>query len=198
MKVHVDEERCEGHGRCYALAPDGVRARRHRQRQGHRRRHRRRRRRGAARLAVANCPEQAITIDEDDLRWATDDHPVVRLGHRLRPHRRRLRRRPVPDLGRAPRAACPVAHTDRYGGAWLPTRHDDVSAIAYDTEHFTSRSIVMSEFRPPLEIAPAGIAPPDLVGPALPQGRPAAAAAGVRAAGHRQARGRRPATTARS
>ena len=21
MKVHVDEERCEGHGRCYALAP---------------------------------------------------------------------------------------------------------------------------------------------------------------------------------
>ena len=21
MKVHVDEERCEGHGRCYALGP---------------------------------------------------------------------------------------------------------------------------------------------------------------------------------
>ena len=21
MKVHVDEDRCEGHGRCYALAP---------------------------------------------------------------------------------------------------------------------------------------------------------------------------------
>lgn len=65
MKVHVDEERCEGHGRCYVLAPsvfeaddlgngqargDGVVA------QGEEDR---------ARLAAANCPEHAITIDED-------------------------------------------------------------------------------------------------------------------------------------
>ena len=57
-------------------------------------------------------------------------------------------------------SGCPIAHTGRYGGAWLPTRHADVSAIAYDTERFTSRSIVMSEFRPPLELAPMGIAPP--------------------------------------
>ena len=55
---------------------------------------------------------------------------------------------------------CPIAHTDRYGGAWLPTTHADVAEIAYDTEHFTSRSILMSQFRPPLELAPAGIAPP--------------------------------------
>ena len=60
------------------------------------------------------------------------------------------------------RATCPVAHTDRYGGAWLPVRHADVSAVAYDTEHFTSRSVVMSELRPgPDELpAPIGIAPP--------------------------------------
>lgn len=58
------------------------------------------------------------------------------------------------------RDTCPIAHTDRYGGAWLPTTHADVSAIAYDTQRFTSRSIIMSPFRPPLEIAPAGIAPP--------------------------------------
>jgi cytochrome P450 len=58
------------------------------------------------------------------------------------------------------RETCPVAHTDRYGGAWLPTRHEDVAAIAYDTERFTSRSIVMSAHRPPLELAPEGIAPP--------------------------------------
>ena len=32
--------------------------------------------------------------------------------------------------------------------------------MAYDTERFTSRSVVMSEFRPPMELAPAGIAPP--------------------------------------
>jgi ferredoxin len=65
MKVHVDEKRCEGHGRCYALAPavfepddvgdgkaigDGTVPLEERDR---------------ARLAAANCPEQAITIDED-------------------------------------------------------------------------------------------------------------------------------------
>jgi ferredoxin len=64
MKVHVDEDRCEGHGRCYALAPnvfepddigngqavgDGTVAPDEQDR---------------ARLAAANCPEQAITIDE--------------------------------------------------------------------------------------------------------------------------------------
>ena len=58
------------------------------------------------------------------------------------------------------RTECPVAHTERYGGAWLPTRHEDIAAIAYDTERFTSRSVVMSEFRAPLELAPQGIAPP--------------------------------------
>lgn len=58
------------------------------------------------------------------------------------------------------RETCPVAHTERYGGAWLPTRFDDIAAIAYDTERFTSRSIIVSEFRPPIEFAPAGIAPP--------------------------------------
>ena len=40
------------------------------------------------------------------------------------------------------RDECPFARTERYNGAWLPTRHTDVSAIAYDTEHFTSRSVV--------------------------------------------------------
>ena len=64
MKVHVDEDRCEGHGRCYALAPvvfepddignaqvlgDGSVPPGEEDR---------------ARLAAANCPEQAITIDE--------------------------------------------------------------------------------------------------------------------------------------
>ena len=58
------------------------------------------------------------------------------------------------------RERCPMAHTTRYGGAWLPTRYDDVAAVAYDTDHFTSRSVVVSEFRPPFELAPEGIAPP--------------------------------------
>ena len=58
------------------------------------------------------------------------------------------------------RERCPVAHTERYGGAWLPTRHADVSAIAHDNERFSSRSVLVTNHRPPLEMAPAGIAPP--------------------------------------
>jgi cytochrome P450 len=58
------------------------------------------------------------------------------------------------------RRTCPVAHSDRYGGVWLPTRHEDVAAIANDTEHFSSRSIIVTEHRPPDFLAPEGIAPP--------------------------------------
>ncbi len=65
MRVRVDDERCEGHGRCYALAPvvfqpddlgnaqvvgDGTVPPGEEDR---------------ARLAAANCPEVAITIEED-------------------------------------------------------------------------------------------------------------------------------------
>jgi cytochrome P450 len=39
------------------------------------------------------------------------------------------------------RRECPVAHTDRWGGSWLPTRYEDVSAIAHDVEHFSSRHV---------------------------------------------------------
>ncbi len=60
------------------------------------------------------------------------------------------------------RDRCPVAHSDRFGGTWLPVRHEHVSAVAYDTEHFTSRSVVVSEVRPgPDDLpAPIGLAPP--------------------------------------
>lgn len=68
------------------------------------------------------------------------------------------------------RETCPIAHTERYNGAWLPTRHEDISAIAYDTERFTSRSVVMSEFRAPIELAPQGIAPPISSDPPYHQG----------------------------
>ncbi|MFC4534234.1 cytochrome P450 [Sphaerisporangium dianthi] len=58
------------------------------------------------------------------------------------------------------RQRCPIAHTGRFGGGWLPTRYEDVAAIAYDTEHFSSRAVVMSNFRPPRELAPVGGTPP--------------------------------------
>ncbi|HTT52309.1 MAG TPA: cytochrome P450 [Streptosporangiaceae bacterium] len=58
------------------------------------------------------------------------------------------------------RQRCPIAHTGRFGGGWLPTRYADVAAIAYDTERFSSRAIIMSNVRPPRELAPAGGSPP--------------------------------------
>ncbi len=60
------------------------------------------------------------------------------------------------------RQRCPVAHSSRYGGTWLPVTHELVSEIAYDTTRFTSRSVIVSERRPGPDDAPApiGLAPP--------------------------------------
>ncbi len=82
----------------------------------------------------------ATDFDHTDPEWVADPYPIW-------------------DELREP---CPVAHSDRYGGVWLPVRHDDVAEVAYDTEHFTSRSVIVSETRPgPLDLpAPIGIAPP--------------------------------------
>jgi cytochrome P450 len=80
----------------------------------------------------------ATDFDHTDEQWAADPYPIL------------------DDL----RQRCPVAHSERFGGVWLPTTHKDVATIANDTTHFTSRSIIVSEHRPPMELAPEGIAPP--------------------------------------
>ena len=84
--------------------------------------------------------EWATDFDHTDPAWVADPYPIW------------------DEL----RARCPVAHSERYGGTWLPVTHDDVAAVAYDTEHFTSRSVVVSEMRPgPDDLpAPIGVAPP--------------------------------------
>jgi len=65
MRVLIDPDRCQGHGRCYDLAPDlfgedadgyGVVLGEGRVPAG---------REESARLAVANCPEQAIGVREE-------------------------------------------------------------------------------------------------------------------------------------
>ena len=43
---------------------------------------------------------------------------------------------------------CPIAHSDRYGGMWVPLTHDTVHEIAYDTDNFTSRAVIVSHTRP--------------------------------------------------
>lgn len=80
----------------------------------------------------------ATDFDHTDPRWVGDPYPIWD----------ELRR------------TCPIAHSDRYGGVWLPTRYEDVSAIAYDSEHFSSRAVVVANRKPPPEIAPVGGIPP--------------------------------------
>jgi cytochrome P450 len=43
------------------------------------------------------------------------------------------------------RAKCPIAHTDRYHGVWIPTRYDDLAAIAHDHHRFSSRTILVND-----------------------------------------------------
>jgi cytochrome P450 len=54
------------------------------------------------------------------------------------------------------REECPVAHTDRYQGVYLPTRYEDVRAIALDHVNFSSRQVIVRDFVP----ARGGSAPP--------------------------------------
>ena len=55
-----------------------------------------------------------------------------------------IRSRSGTSCARSARSRTPTATA----ATWLPVRHEDVAAVAYDTEHFTSRSVVVSELRP--------------------------------------------------
>lgn len=66
----------------------------------------------------------------------------------------------APEVWEHLRGTCPVAHTERFGGAWLPVNHADVSAIAHDTEHFSSEFVIVNDFKPTGETRPRGFAPP--------------------------------------
>jgi cytochrome P450 len=82
----------------------------------------------------------ATDWDHTDPAWVADPYPIWE------------------DL----RQRCPVAHTERFGGGWFPSTHAGVSAVAKDTEHFTSRSVIIDEGRPDEMALPApiGVAPP--------------------------------------
>lgn len=80
--------------------------------------------------------------------WATDfDHTTTEWAQN------------APEIWETFRDGCPVAHTDRFGGCWFPARHGDVSAIAHDTAHFSSKSVVVNDLGFFGE-APVGFAPP--------------------------------------
>ena len=79
--------------------------------------------------------------DHLDPRWRDDPFPIW---DELREH--------------------PIARTERFEGAWLPTRYEDVKAIAHDTENFTSRRVVLRARKfedPPLPAPPLTSDPPE-------------------------------------
>jgi cytochrome P450 len=41
------------------------------------------------------------------------------------------------------RQQCPIAHTDKWGGSWLPTTYDTVTKMAREPEKFSSREILV-------------------------------------------------------
>jgi hypothetical protein len=60
------------------------------------------------------------------------------------------------------RAKCPIAHTDRRGSTWLPTRYEDVTAIAHDVDHFSSLEVAVIPFEgeePEDPVLPYGLPP---------------------------------------
>lgn len=60
------------------------------------------------------------------------------------------------------RKTCPVAHTDRRGSTWLPTRYQDVVDLAHDVEHFSSAEITVIPFEgevPEDPVLPYGVPP---------------------------------------
>lgn len=55
------------------------------------------------------------------------------------------------------RERAPVAHSDRWGGQWLPTRYEDLATIASDAEHYSSVTVGVTGRKPgegPLLSAP--------------------------------------------
>jgi cytochrome P450 len=52
------------------------------------------------------------------------------------------------------RQKCPIAHTERFSGVYLPLRYEDIRPVAYDPEHFSSRRIFVRKGRQPLRRAP--------------------------------------------
>ncbi len=53
------------------------------------------------------------------------------------------------------RENCPVAHSERWGGSWMPTSYEDIFNIARDVQHFSSRNVLVAPAGPPPDEAGA-------------------------------------------
>jgi hypothetical protein len=60
------------------------------------------------------------------------------------------------------RQSCPIAHSSRRGSNWLPTRYEDITAMAHDIEHFSSVEVAVIPFdgeEPEETLLPYGLPP---------------------------------------
>lgn len=82
----------------------------------------------------------ATDFDHTDPRWVENPFPIMT----------ELRDR------------CPIPHSERYGGLHAPMRYEDVRKIAYDTENFSSKRVIIRENPPnvPLPSPPITSDPP--------------------------------------
>jgi cytochrome P450 len=67
-------------------------------------------------------------FDHTDPRWTEDPYPIW---DQLR-------------------SASPVVHTGRFLGCYMPTTYEAVREISNDTEHFSSRRVIVRDVRPPI------------------------------------------------
>ena len=165
FKVRVESDRCQGpqpllHDRARAVRGGRVRHRARarrwlRQRRAARqgptgraqlpracRAPRKRRRRFPMSFKPADVADWATDFDHTHPRWTNDPYPIWE------------------EL----RGRCPVASSERFeDGAHLPVTWDTVREVAYDTEHFSSRRVVVrrQKFKPLQSAAPITSDPPE-------------------------------------
>jgi cytochrome P450 len=89
-------------------------------------------------------PARAIP---DPAAAITDHPPVIDWVHDFDHTDPRWTENPFPIWDEL-RAAAPVVHTDRFLGCYMPTTYEAVRQIAHDTEHFSSRRVIVRDIRP--------------------------------------------------
>jgi cytochrome P450 len=88
--------------------------------------------------------------DTDSARVMPEHPPVIDWVHDFDHTDPRWTENPFPIWDEL-RAASPVVHTKRFLGCYLPTTYEAVRAIANDTEHFSSRRVVVRDQRPEVQ-----------------------------------------------
>ncbi|MEA3214111.1 MAG: hypothetical protein QOJ19_267 [Acidimicrobiia bacterium] len=92
-------------------------------------------------------PDRPFVLD-----WATDWDHIGRQYHES-----------APEVWDELRERCPVAHTGRFEGAWLPVLAADITAVAHDPTTFSSVEVNLFDVKPKrmLFVPPITADPPD-------------------------------------